>query len=511
MWPFVALTGGLVSSLVLTSAYMRRDEVTANWSKYRSDPLFMFAAPLFKPADDPRSRLEFATENFRENISNMVHKIFIAFLEPVFKIFRLFTDAITQSLGGLFNIRMLLGKMWNSFNKMTDIFMRRFNTIIQRLRVTFIQLFSSFEKTFGVAISSLYAGLSTIHTITSFIDLIMKIIIVILVILVVMMIFLFFVLLPVMPLIFSVVMVIAGTAMGGAVGGMASTFCFAKDTQIQTVNGPRPISEIVIGTRLEGGGAVQGIMKFATDAEDIYDIYGVHVSASHIVYFEGEPIHVSDHPDASKLQTVGEQQLYCLITSDHKIPIISNMGPLLFADWEELTETENLMSWHKYVFTALNPGCEAEYKAPNNCVINSEAVFSERTRIWTTVGPVEIRGISPGYTVIDAAGEPTRVTGVVAVARSEVSASTPLSAQANASAGAWILDSKDRWNQLNPASYQVPPESEKTWYSLFTESGTFRLCEDTHIGIPVRDFSDVGSSQIAETYDWVLGILKTEI
>jgi hypothetical protein len=363
---------------------------------------------------------------------------------------------------------------------------------------------------YGVAASSVYAGLATINTIQSMIDLMIKVAITILVVLVVMMIFLFFVLWPFMPLILSVVLLIGGTAFGGAVGGMADTFCFAAGTRIQTADGDSVcIEDVRVGAKLRTGD-VQGIMKFQQHAYDMYELYGVQVSGTHIVYTADGPIHVRNHPDAVLLAS-GAVELYCLITSSHTIPVLSNNGPLVFADWEEIETADELRQWHRHVFTTLNGDASAAYVEPSTVALASEAVLTGPTRVWTPLGPVSIRGISPGTFGLDAAGKPTRVTGVVCVANNQVAGARALNAcGAYISAGAWVQRHHDAatWTQPEPDSAAAPLSDDVLWYSLFTESGTFRLCEDTEIGTNVRDFSDVGADNLAQTYGWVLRALE---
>ena len=95
----------------------------------------MFAAPLFKPSDDPRSPVQFATDNFYDNIMMIVTRVFGVFLVPVFKVFRLFLDSLLQTSDGLFNIKALLANMWNKWNKLVDPFMRRFQTVFHQFRL----------------------------------------------------------------------------------------------------------------------------------------------------------------------------------------------------------------------------------------------------------------------------------------------------------------------------------------------------------------------------------------
>ena len=160
MWAFVGITLALFFGLAFFSAYVRREEIMANWKTYRSDPLYMAAAPLFKPKDDARSPVKFAIDNFFDVVMMKVHNVFQVFLEPIFKILRLFLDLLTQTGDGLFNIKALLANMWDKWNKIVDPFMRRFQTVFHRFRVTFIKMFSAMQKTLGIAVSSIYAGLS---------------------------------------------------------------------------------------------------------------------------------------------------------------------------------------------------------------------------------------------------------------------------------------------------------------------------------------------------------------
>jgi len=500
MLAFIGLTFALFLGLAFFSAYMQREEIMANWSKYKSDPLYMFAAPMFKPDDDPRSRTQFAMDNFFDVIQGMITSVFSVFLQPVFKIFQLFIDAIVQTLSGLFNIRMLLGNMWKKWNDVSDVFMRRFYSVFHRLRVTFIKLFSAMEKSFGVAVSSIYTGLSTISTVLSFIDLMIKVILIILAILVAMVIFLFFVLFPVMPIILSAVavLVVAGV---GAAAGMSDSFCFAGSTRVMTKNGEVAISDITLDQELYGGAIVKGIMAFDTEVDDLYELWGIQVSGTHIVYMEdGTPIHVKDHPDAKALAPT-TKKLYCLITSNRRIPVVSNKGLVQFADWEELQDDESLRRWHKEVFEILNP--DTPYVPPTESALDSEAVLSPRSIIATPLGPSEIRGIRPGTFVIDEEGRQTRVTGVVCIAGSEISHAVQLSNTTYVAAGAWLKADKE-WKQPS----DTVEHTEDKWYSLFTESGSFLIFDGM---LPaMRDFTDVGVTKIHTTYDWVLNTLKTE-
>jgi hypothetical protein len=262
----------------------------------------------------------------------------------------------------------------------------------------------------------------------------------------------------------------------------------------------KSIEQITIGETLRTGGTVLGVMKFSEQANDLYSIHGVVVSATHIVYLEdGTPCHVRDHPDA-KPYTEETTELYCLSTSDRIIPVQSFAGSLRFADWEEFAGEEEQQRWNMEVFRILNPDVHSVYKP--NCskeTLHSEAVCSEHTRI----GEKYIHEIRPGDLVPDTDGTFTVVTGTVQIHESEVRTAHPIGKDAYVSSAVWSLGKHGVWEQTN-GNLSAP--RLKKWYSLFTKSGTFQIHTEEGTRL-VRDFTDVGSDRIADTYDWVLASL----
>jgi len=503
MYALIALTVFFIISLSFASAYMRHDEIIKNWSKYRDNPLYIFAAPLFKPETDPRSRLKFAADNFTDVINTFIMRIFKVFLQPVMKIVQLMTGSMEESLNGIMNMRGVLGNMYKKFDSVANIFQRRYNNTFQSLRVTYVKLNESLKKTFGVAVSTLYAGVSAFRAIDNMFRLMTIVSIVILSILLGFVVFFFFILWPIMPLIIMAIAFIAQTPYAGEVTGMGSAFCFSGSTQVPTTKGDKPIKEIKIGDVLVHKGQqnkVTGTLAFNGKYEALYDLFGVQVSGSHIYFHEGKPMFVKDMKEATS-GAAAAQQVYCLITENNTIPVISNKGVVLFADWEELSSAEDLAHWHNTVFEMLNPA-GASYTAPTDKQLNSESALSERSYIGTPLGPVEIRNLTPGMKVYDCDSNLTEVTGVVRIHPETVTAAAQLDSRTFLSAGTWIY-SDGVWNQ--PRETSAPPSA--IWYQLFTTAGTFRVLTSDFKDIPVRDFSDVGSESIEKTYDWVLGAL----
>lgn len=363
------------------------------------------------------------------------------------------------------------------------------------------------EKTLGVAVGSIYGGLSVIHTMLSFLDLMVNIVIAILITLIILVLLPPFVLIPLIPLILLGIFMVSETASAGGVSGMAAIFCFAKGTLVETQTGIRAIETLHIGDRFKNHESILGTMKFNVISEDLFELYGIVVSGTHIVYENGLPIHVKDHTDAKPYVGATRPELYCLITTDRTIPIVGNQGTVTFADWEEFQTDTDLQTWHKQVFQTLNPGSK-RYTNPTIDSLYSESVCSESTLLQTRDGSKRIQEILPGEYVKDGKGY-TRVNGIVKVHASEVRNSVAISKDAYISQALWYFEN-GQWTQTQSSEAPISDTHLHSWYSLFTESGTFAI--ETASGPRwVRDFTDIGPDRIHETYDWVLRSLQAPL
>ena len=497
MWVPILITVALFAGLSLTFGLTRREEIKGNWSKYRGDLLYMFAAPLFKPDDDKRSRFEFAADNFREVVKSNMTKMFGVLLAPLFTIFKLLMNATGQSLQGIFNTRSILAKMWNKFNEMIDIFMRRFYEMFHRLRVTFVQLNHAMSKAMGAAVGAIYSGLNLITAMRNTVDLVITVILGISFAFLPLYFLTPWVIIPHMALVIPTFMFADQVGYEGGFDFVLDIFCFDGDTQIFTANGQQAIKDIKIGTPLANdAGKVTGFMEFDAPSADLYELRGVKVTGSHIVYADdGKPMFVYEHPAARKLSPAAVK-LYSLCTSSRRIPVQSNNGLLMFADWEELADDDDqLKQWNTHVYQALN-GHKPVKQAP--VAYKSEAVYHPAAQVKMADNTWQpIKTLRPGDRVCDAAGQPTRVQGIVYMSTDEVEGTA---FEGIVSAGCWIRGHDGFWSQ--PTATGSKP-AVGNWLSLITDSGTFIV---EGVGV-VRDFTDVGSEHIHQTYDWVLGKL----
>ena len=110
--------------------------------------------------------------------------------------------------------------------------------------------------------------------------------------------------------------------------------CFDEDTLITANDGTKKrIVDIRVGEKLFDDNEVTACMKVETNGSDLYNLYGITVSDSHIVFYKDKWICVSKHPEAVKLETPYEKPyLYCLNTSKKVI----NINGCIFTDWDEI-------------------------------------------------------------------------------------------------------------------------------------------------------------------------------
>lgn len=140
----------------------------------------------------------------------------------------------------------------------------------------------------------------------------------------------------------------------GAPGQMVRALqCFHPDTLISLEDGSEcKMKNIPLGSKLKTGTRVLSVMRLTnlyengTHMEEMFEFSGekgkIYVSGSHLVYDVGSDkfVHVKHFaqlceerlvPDVCKLSSIHCDELSCLITSDHTIPIDN----FIFHDWED--------------------------------------------------------------------------------------------------------------------------------------------------------------------------------
>ena len=109
-------------------------------------------------------------------------------------------------------------------------------------------------------------------------------------------------------------------------------FCFSPETPIKLENGETVlIKNLKLGDILINGSVVDAVMTIRNENDPYYKLPGnILVTGSHYIRYGGKYIHVKNVPEAKPTGKV-DPVVYCLVTSDHKIPV----GEYTFWDWED--------------------------------------------------------------------------------------------------------------------------------------------------------------------------------
>ena len=127
----------------------------------------------------------------------------------------------------------------------------------------------------------------------------------------------------------------ASRAARGAARGVRNLFrrrCFSPETIVKLQNGRSVMmKDLKLGDVLINGSVVDAVMKIKNENDPYYKLPGnILVTGSHYVRYAGKYIHVKNVPEAKPTGTI-DPVVYCLVTSDHKIPV----GEYTFWDWED--------------------------------------------------------------------------------------------------------------------------------------------------------------------------------
>jgi hypothetical protein len=142
------------------------------------------------------------------------------------------------------------------------------------------------------------------------------------------------------------------SAWSGPPGKLVKALCFHPETKLKTQNGEMfSMKDIPLNTILSNGSRVCAVMQISnldTNGNLVEQMYSVKrgldieediiVSGSHLVYDASvdDFVHVKDL-SLAKITDIDCPTLYCLITSDHTIPI----GEWIFHDWEDSNGSES--------------------------------------------------------------------------------------------------------------------------------------------------------------------------
>ena len=276
----------LLSRVYLTISFKN---IKMNWPKYRCNPIFM---PL--------------SDNMMEDFTYCVQKTQATFMKQLMQPIMYMINGLSQITsafdGNLFNIR----KMFNYIREQIMFIIKAIFNVFMSIIVEFQRLLVSIK------------------------DLVMKVIGIV----------------AVMINLVDGSIKTGQSAWNGPPGEMVrgihkAVSCFHPDTKVKLHdNSVKKMSEVNLGDILEDGTKINGVLsfgdytnetfyKFAHQGVDNDDIY---VTGSHFVMTDKDRfIHVSEHPEAIKVEDKEIEKLICFVTDTKKIKI----GKKIFWDYDD--------------------------------------------------------------------------------------------------------------------------------------------------------------------------------
>jgi hypothetical protein len=277
---------------LINYVYIQAAEIKKNWILYRCNPMIMAMASFF--GHDSEKTFMDCTKNIQENSMGK-------FLDPIHgnmgilgETNKVLGDAIQNTRGVISNVRGFSGDIFGMvFGVIINVFVE-----MEKLVLNVEDLFS---KLFGMMASFIYILNGTVFSMES--------------------------------------------AWAGPPGEAVRTLlCFAPETKIRLKNGELiQMKDLKLNSILKNGTRVISVMKISNLNDngnvdnEFFEMVGednekIYVTGSHLVYDKDlrKYIYVKDSKDSKKSNKKSED-LACLITTDHTIPI----GKHIFHDWED--------------------------------------------------------------------------------------------------------------------------------------------------------------------------------
>ena len=269
-----------------------------NWPTYRCNPVVMPFAGIF--GQDPVSNFTYCIQTMQSSYMDYLLQPVNYNLSSVANVGSVITDAMDSARAFINNLR----------NFITDIIQNVFgvflNILIEFQRIM-VDIKDMVAKLVGILATLMYTVEGSMYTMQS--------------------------------------------TWNGAPGQMVKALqglCFNPQTEVVCKDGNKyAMKDLPLGCELENGAVVQSVMRISNrtlDGEPREDMYHVNtgegiveVSASHLIYQSevDEFITVKElsekHPEICVTTNNSPEELSCLITSNHTIPIKG----AIFHDWED--------------------------------------------------------------------------------------------------------------------------------------------------------------------------------
>lgn len=478
------------------------DAIRGDWANRRCELPVVLLAGLVKPKENTQPAMEFAQENFKFCTSELVDSVLKVAFAPLYAVTGQQVNALNTMSGPMNSFRSMLKNARDSLGRLLDKQYRQYIAINGSLLKTWQHLLFSMGRINAIFTSVVYFGLSASALVQNTLQFTYKSILTFIGIMAAMIILLFFVLFPFIPVIMTMITILVAAGVGAA-AGMSGAFCVDPEALVVMKDGStKPLKNIQLGDQLwsedSAENKVTGVLVADAFTTPLVEIEGILMSGSHRIKVGDNWVLAQDHPYALKVPNTILPQLICLNTTTHDVPIQNERGHILHVgDWEEVSDEIGRHVWIELVYEHLNKDLLNKHIYPTlvPLVSASTIVFD------ANLGPVPIKSVKIGDTILSLQKRKTRVIGLY---KGRIQVGNHAAEEPEwMTDGVWFKRADQSWTTAQKAGLEASTDTDATeldGYYLITEDEQFVL---VHKGIPclVRDFTEIGASNIDSTYD----------
>jgi len=428
----------LISGFLVLITYMIAEisnyyEIRKNWSHYRCMPQIMAFAKFY--GYDFNETMNFCmAESVKSHAPGVI--------DPIYRGINKVTGVVDGVYNEVVGIGAGIGTLLKGFNDFVVNFVNSFRLLGTRVRMSVIRMKDIFDRVYGIFISFAYAAISAITFGEN---------------------------LTCNPLV-----VFLGTISG------VDICCFAPETRVRMADGSaKPISAIVIGDRLSAGATVCSTYRFDGRGVPMVRVHGVHVSTNH--YLNGRK--AGEHPAAVAAEQLS--RLWCLGTSNNVIPIVTEMGDINYADYEESSDPDVIAEAQRISEKALN-AIQGPTVSDYSLGLDPTLLVFLKSGVWKPLMHVQIGDELMGG---------SHVTGII----EEVCAQQCESPGGHYVSAAQLIQYEGRWIRATNVwpTYQI----NSVLHHLMTSNGAQITVGGDEEVFNVRDYTEIASMDMQAPYD----------
>jgi len=439
----VLLTAGLTFMVYAISEMSNYYEIKNNWSYYRCMPSVAPFAKFY--GHDLAETMKFCVgESVKEHAPGVI--------DPIYQGINKITGVVDGVFEQVKSIGGGVSGLLRGFQDFVINFVNSFRLLGTRVRMSFINIKEIFARVYGLFIAFAYAAISAITFGEN--------------------------------LFCNPLVKFLGTITG------VDICCFAPDTRIVMADGSsKAIHAVCIGDRLAGDSVVESTYRFTGHMTRMVKIYGVEVSANHYIEHKGRMIPAGVHPDRFPIFRI--RHLCCLGTSDHRIPVLTEKGSHIFADYEESSDPAVISKAQSIAETMLNEDTPGPTVLDYSLGLDPTVSVFMYDGSWKQLANLKI-------------GDQVRSGAFVSGLISEV-----CELQSKTPAGIWLsaaqlIHYEGKWTRAANIWPTVKLDRSILNHIMTDSNNPITIRSESEVW-NVRDYAEVNSLEIQKPYDAILG------